>query len=752
MSADHTRGVRGIAAIVAALTALALTAPASARSNPEKDPRWAKVDGQVRALIETPITAGRGVVSVSLTIRPGEVGTTAASAAIASADGVITGRYADLLTAEVPVKALAGLVADARVGWIGEAPTPVLDVTGQGVAFIDADNWHAAGVTGAGVTIAIFDSGFIGYAALLGTELPAGVTTVNYCGSMDGPLGQTTEHGTGVAEIVHETAPDASLILVCLGDSGDLSPAVVTVDGLGASIITMSLGFFNIGPGDGTLGFESIFQDARNRGMLWVNSAGNYAQEHWGGAFSDSDGDGYHQWSGTDETIGFTLEAGEFVDIYLKWDDWPVSDNDFDLELWDGGVKVDESIDEQSGTQPPIEGLYYQNTSGVTQNLSVKVVEFSATTAPQMDLFVLEADLDAPVTARSLNDPSTSPLVVATGAVYYGNSVIEDFSARGPTLDGRIKPDVTAPDRVANSTYGSFAGTSAAAPHVAGAAALLLEAYPGITPEVLAALLESKTRDAGVPGPDNTYGQGIIDLEDPASQSVGLVDPGAGLWYLRQGAESAQFYFGNPGDYPFVGDWDCDGDATPGLYRQSDGFVYLRNSNTQGTADVTFFFGNPGDVPIAGDFDGDGCDTVSIYRPAEGRFFIINALGENGGGLGAAAFDYYFGDPGDKPFVGDFDGDGEDTIGLHRESTGLVYFRNTHTQGVADNQFYFGDPGDRLIAGDWNQDGVDSPAVYRPTTTTFYFRYTNTQGNADEAATWGYPTWLPITGTFWTNP
>jgi len=261
----------------------------------------------------------------------------------------------------------------------------------------------------------------------------------------------------------------------------------------------------------------------------------------------------------------------------------------------------------------------------------------------------------------------------------------------------------------------------------------------------------------GDPGAPGVYArvsmlQTWVESIVPPSQSVGLVDPGAGLWYLRQGAESAQFYFGNPGDYPFVGDWDCDGDATPGLYRQSDGFVYLRNSNTQGTADVTFFFGNPGDVPIAGDFDGDGCDTVSIYRPAEGRFFIINALGENGGGLGAAAFDYYFGDPGDKPFVGDFDGDGEDTIGLHRESTGLVYFRNTHTQGVADNQFYFGDPGDRLIAGDWNQDGVDSPAVYRPTTTTFYFRYTNTQGNADEAATWGYPTWLPITGTFWTNP
>ena len=67
--------------------------------------------------------------------------------------------------------------------------------------------------------------------------------------------------------------------------------------------------------------------------------------------------------------------------------------------------------------------------------------------------------------------------------------------------------------------------------------------------------------------------------------------------------------------------------------------------------------------------------------------FIINELGSDDGGLGAAEFDYYFGNPGDKPFAGDFDADRIDTVGLHRESTGLVYFRNSHTQGNADAQF-----------------------------------------------------------------
>ena len=118
-----------------------------------------------------------------------------------------------------------------------------------------------------------------------------------------------------------------------------------------------------------------------------------------------------------------------------------------------------------------------------------------------------------------------------------------------------------------------------------------------------------------------------------SGDTVGFVDPETGRWYLQENDDSdlqggfddyaPSFYYGNPGDYPFMGDWDCDGVDTPGLYRQSDGYVYLRNSNTQGIADVSFFFGNPGDVPISGDFDADTCDTVSIYRPSEQRFYII---------------------------------------------------------------------------------------------------------------------------------
>jgi hypothetical protein len=234
-------------------------------------------------------------------------------------------------------------------------------------------------------------------------------------------------------------------------------------------------------------------------------------------------------------------------------------------------------------------------------------------------------------------------------------------------------------------------------------------------------------------------GEGRIQI---ATEQMGLVDTSQGTWTLPVATppqtfallvDGTPFYYGNPGDFPMMGDWNCDGTDTPGLYRQSDGFVYLRNTNTQGIADIRFFFGNPDDVPIAGDFDGDGCDTVSLYRPSTQQVFVINALGENEGGLGAAETTYLFGDPGDTPFVGDFDGDGIDTVGLHRLSTGFVYFRNSLTTGVADNSFYWGDPGDIVFAGDWNSDGIDTPGLYRTANSTFYWRNANTAGVADDS-------------------
>jgi len=249
----------------------------------------------------------------------------------------------------------------------------------------------------------------------------------------------------------------------------------------------------------------------------------------------------------------------------------------------------------------------------------------------------------------------------------------------------------------------------------------------------------------GLSGDDIACGVGVGGTEGsteaPSGGDTVVTVAADGRWYRRDSLASSApvqvFYYGNPGDVPFTGDWDGDGLKTPGLFRQSDGFAYLRRSNTQGNADITFFFGNPGDVPIVGDYDGDGRDTLAIYRPSQGRVYIINKLGIDGGGLGAADFWFELGNPGDQPFVGDFDGDGIDTIGMYRPPTGQVFLLNSLAGGAADVTFSFGNAGDVMIAGDWDGDGVDTVAAYRRQSGTIHFKLRHVTGPADYSLTVG---------------
>ncbi len=214
----------------------------------------------------------------------------------------------------------------------------------------------------------------------------------------------------------------------------------------------------------------------------------------------------------------------------------------------------------------------------------------------------------------------------------------------------------------------------------------------------------------------------------PDCDTVAFVDGEAHLALYQDLVSSSpigRFTFGNANDEPLMGDWDCDGDQTPGAYRRSTGSVYLRNSNTQGVADQTFVFGNPGDVPIVGDFNGNGCDTIGIYRPSEAWFYISNTLGE-----GVAEQSFALGTFGDMPIVGDFDGDGVDTVGIYRTQGGFIALTNSSGSGTADLAFYYGNPGDQIIAGDWDGDGIDTVAAYRASDGNLYIQNEHRTGVA----------------------
>ncbi len=103
------------------------------------------------------------------------------------------------------------------------------------------------------------------------------------------------------------------------------------------------------------------------------------------------------------------------------------------------------------------------------------------------------------------------------------------FSSRGPTLDGRVKPDVVAPgvtitaaERGTAAGYVTHGGTSMATPFAAGAIALALEAKPGWTPAQVRSAVEDTARDRGAPGKDNDWGAGLLDAYAMAAQAKGV--------------------------------------------------------------------------------------------------------------------------------------------------------------------------------------------------------------------------------------
>jgi hypothetical protein len=229
------------------------------------------------------------------------------------------------------------------------------------------------------------------------------------------------------------------------------------------------------------------------------------------------------------------------------------------------------------------------------------------------------------------------------------------------------------------------------------------------------------------------------------TDTTGVFRPTNGLLYLKNlnitGFADVGINYGLGGDYPVVGDWDGNGTATIGIYR--NGSFYLRNSNTLGFADLVFAFGTPGDQPVAGDWDGNGTDTIGVYRPSTGQFLLRNSNTS-----GVADMSFYLGNVGDVGIAGDWNGDGKDTTGVFRPSNGVIFLKNANSTGFADVALNYGLPGDQPVTGDWNNDGKDTIGVYR--NGVFYLRNSNTIGFADLVFGLGNPGDMPIAGD-WDN-
>jgi hypothetical protein len=173
---------------------------------------------------------------------------------------------------------------------------------------------------------------------------------------------------------------------------------------------------------------------------------------------------------------------------------------------------------------------------------------------------------------------------------------------------------------------------------------------------------------------------------------------------------------------------------------------FLRNTNNSGGADITALFGgDPSDLPVVGDWNGDGVDTIAVYRNNTGFFFLSDSNT-------APALNYnpIFGNPGDTPFAGKWTADmTHDGIGVYRNSNGILYQRKALTGGFDDFFAIYGNPGDKGFAGDWDGNGFDSIGIYRSANLTWYLTNNSTPNGimfSDIDFVWDISANLPVVG------
>ena len=402
------------------------------------------------------------------------------------------------------------------VGFL-QPPAPIVS---EGVKVIGADKWQNAGYKGQGIKIGVLDQGFDGYRDLEGRELPFGVTVQSFVPGFD--VDKTgVSHGTAVAEVIHDVAPDAELYLAYY-DGGDvgMGNAVQWLIDQKVQIISHSAGGL-AAPLDGTGRDADLVKLATDNGILWVNSAGNNGTQHYRGTYTDTDNDQVHEFAPGKTLLGFQADPDGTSQIVLTWNDWEEGGTQA-LELYlldqDGNV-IASSRNSRDNNHPPVQQIVYKFDDARTYYLAIHGV--NVTQPITLNLFVHQTPLlEMADPVGSLATPGDAVDALTVGAVNWHNDQLEAFSSQGPTTDGRIKPDLVGPDGVSNAMYApqGFYGTSAAAPHIAGAAALVMSAYPQATAQDVRAFLINNAIDLDVPGVDNETGAGLLVLADPPPQ------------------------------------------------------------------------------------------------------------------------------------------------------------------------------------------------------------------------------------------
>ena len=504
---------------------------------------------------EAPLSRG-DAVAVTLHLS----GNVAAVATFLQNNGVTADNQGvDYIEAFVPIELLGRLSQQSgvlRMRMIHPPQPDQMRVAGSGPPVHGSPAWNNAGFDGRGIKVGVIDMGFHGLSDLMGTEVPNTVNAMcfNYFYAITyGLRARITNnpshcetwidkdrnprprgsHGTVVAESIVDIAPKVELYIAGPQTPGDLRAVVEWMAGEGVTVINYSMGWYFDGPGDGTspTSFSPLrtVDYAVNRGIVWVNSAGNAARNTW---FTRHPSylpyANVIRFDGSDIGNAISMRMGGRIGAQLRWEgNW---DNgaarDLDLCIGNPTTGVIERCtnNRQNGIagQIPFEVLWYQ--ANVTGTHELLIVHRNGSRPGWIQLTTWGYDQEHYTDNGSIGNPgeSNSLGMLTVGAANWNHvDTIESYSSQGPLPDGRVKPDVVGADCGKTATWSRFCGTSQSSPHVAGMAALVRQRFPMATPaQVVAYLKDNAEQRVPSPDPNNTWGHGFAVLPPISPHAV----------------------------------------------------------------------------------------------------------------------------------------------------------------------------------------------------------------------------------------
>ena len=206
--------------------------------------------------------------------------------------------------------------------------------------------------------------------------------------------------------------------------------------------------------------------------------------------------------------------------MQLRWDgNWGAEATDLDLHLFDTtGNPLAQSLNPQEGRDgnSPYE-IAFPTTD---DNAYIQITSRTGDLPRWIQIVLWNGSTVGSTEGGSITNPAESANsgMLTVGATHWDNTdTIEEYSSRGPTPDGRIKPDLVGVACGETALLSTFCGTSQSAPHIAGLAALVRQRYPDLSPQDVRQYLVSHAEDRGSAGPDNNWGAGFAVLPAPPS-------------------------------------------------------------------------------------------------------------------------------------------------------------------------------------------------------------------------------------------